>query len=176
MPQHQKLIKGLKSPLSTQEQQRVISRLLPRGGAFGNITRDIKSQFREQQLENIALSPTGFSPEQMNILFELLGQQLGASKTQATNRLKQSTAGAPVSVRQSVLANLENQFLGAKQRGVTQIQSSGLDRQLRALMSLLQADIQREQLSAQSNSDLFRSITSLGLSFGQLAAGKPPTP
>lgn len=126
---------------------------------------------KNNKLKQIADSDFGFTPEQMQVLSEMLGQQLGATKTLATNRLKQSTAGAPASVRQSVLANLENQFLGAKQRGITQIQSSGLNRQLRALMALLQADIQREQISANKDAQQLAQFAEMAAIFGKLQAG-----
>lgn len=175
MPVHKKIAKGLKFGFDKFSPVGQFIQFAGKAGEKLGIFGGDDNNNNKNRLQQIADSDFGLTPEQMQVLSEMLGQQLGATKTLATGRLKQSTAGSPISVRQSVLANLENQFLGAKQRGITQIQSSGLDRNLRALMALLQADIQREQISANKDAQQLAQFAQLAASLGQLQAGGVPT-
>lgn len=138
-------------------------------GSFGG---DLKSKARQNvlgpggtaisQLTAIGSSPFGLTPEQMNLLIENLTQILGGQQQQQVNVLKQSTAGQPQAVKTAALASSQNQFRGALQRGTTQIQAGGLDRQLQAILALLQNSQFQQQVKAQNQQSLFTALSQIG--------------
>ena len=114
------------------------------------------------QLGAIAGSPFGLTPEQMNLLIENLTQILSGQQEQQIGVLKQSTAGQPQAVKTAALASSQNQFRGAVQRGTTQIQAGGINRQFQAILAQLQDAQFQQQLRAQNEQAVFESFSAFG--------------
>lgn len=140
---------------------------IPNFGSIGAQARGkLQSQVVEGTLTQRALSPFGFTDEQLQKLLQMFQQQIGASQALGSTTRRQALVEQPQSVKASAQGSSENQALVQLANALTAIQGQGVGQQGQLASLLLNTQLQREQIESQNRNNLFQALSQLGIGVG----------